>query len=128
MVSHPFDKDQYEHLGLYQDEVTIAELLKSMDYSTAAIGKWHMGEHPNYRPLRHGFDHYYGTMHNIAIGKKAEIYQGDSLTRDSVYYENIHKLITNDAIAFMKEAQAKDSPFFIYLSHYLVHGPERRGR
>ncbi|MBE0654195.1 MAG: sulfatase-like hydrolase/transferase, partial [Bacteroidales bacterium] len=43
VVSHPFDKDQYEYLGLYQDEVTIPELLKPLGYRTAAIGKWHMG-------------------------------------------------------------------------------------
>ncbi|MDA0193511.1 MAG: sulfatase-like hydrolase/transferase [Bacteroidetes bacterium] len=123
VVSHPFDKDQYEHLGLYQDEVTIAELLKPLGYATAAIGKWHLGQHVDYRPLRHGFDQYYGTMHNIAIGKKGEIYEGDSLTGDSAFYENIHKLLTNEAKTFMNKSIEENSPFFMYLSHYLVHGP-----
>lgn len=123
VVSHPFDKDQYEHLGLYQDEVTIAELLKPLGYATAAIGKWHMGEHYNYRPLRHGFDHYFGKMHNIDIGQKAEIYKNDSIITDSVSYEDIHQLLTNEAKRFMQKSQKEDTPFFLYLSHYLVHGP-----
>jgi len=123
VVSHPFDKDQYEHLGLYQDEVTIAELLKPIGYATAAIGKWHMGEHYDYRPLRHGFDHYFGQMHNIAIGQKAEIYKDDTIIKDSAFYENMHELLTNDTKAFMRKSKEEDIPFFIYLSHYLVHGP-----
>jgi len=123
VVSHPFDEEQYEHLGLYQDEVTIAEMLKPMGYSTAAIGKWHMGEHYDYRPLRHGFDHYYGRMHNFHLGQKGETFRGDSLTGDSVLYQNVHQLITNDAKSFMQKAEESNTPFFLYLSHYLVHGP-----
>lgn len=123
VVSHPFDKDQYKHLGLYQDEITIAELLKPMGYATAAIGKWHLGEHYDYRPLRHGFDRYFGEMGNIAIGKKAKIYRNDSITKDSAFYENIHQLLTNEAKMFMQRSKKEDTPFFLYLSHYLVHGP-----
>ena len=118
VVSHPFDKDQYEHLGLYQDEVTIPELLKPLGYATAALGKWHMGEHYDYRPLRHGFDHYFGEMHNIHRGQKAELYRDDAPTGDSVRYEKIHKFITNDAKTFMRKSKEESKPFFLYLSHY----------
>lgn len=123
VVSHPFDKNQYERLGLYQDELTIAEILKPIGYSTAAIGKWHMGEHHDYRPLRHGFDHYFGEMHNIDRGKKAEIYIDDVKSKKSARYENMHELLTNDAKTFMRKSRDENAPFFIYLSHYLVHGP-----
>ena len=40
---------------------TIAELLKSAGYATAAYGKWHLGHQPEFYPTRHGFDDYYGT-------------------------------------------------------------------
>ncbi len=128
VVSHPFDQDQYEHLGLYQDEVTIPELLKPLGYTTAAIGKWHMGEHYDYRPMRHGFDHYFGKLHNFGFGKEGGIYIRDSLTTDSIHYEHMHEQLTNDAKAFMNKSKNENAPFFMYLSHYLVHGPWKPSR
>jgi arylsulfatase A-like enzyme len=46
--------------GLHPDEITIAELLKDQGYATAILGKWHLGDHPNFLPLRNGFDYYFG--------------------------------------------------------------------
>ena len=41
-------------------EVTIASALKDYGYSTACIGKWHLGHLKKYMPLNHGFDFFYG--------------------------------------------------------------------
>ena len=49
-----------EEKGLHADEITIAEILKTRGYATACIGKWHLGDQPEYLPTRHGFDYYYG--------------------------------------------------------------------
>ena len=46
--------------GLNPDEVTIAELAKARGYATAAVGKWHLGDHPTFLPTNHGFDSYFG--------------------------------------------------------------------
>ena len=46
--------------GLSPDHTTIAEILKSVGYSTAAIGKWHLGDLPEFLPTNQGFDSYYG--------------------------------------------------------------------
>ena len=46
--------------GLHADELTIAELLRSAGYATAIIGKWHLGDQPEFLPTRHGFDSYLG--------------------------------------------------------------------
>ena len=46
--------------GLPDSEVTIAETLKNAGYRTACVGKWHLGHRPQYLPLRHGFDSYFG--------------------------------------------------------------------
>ena len=46
--------------GLAKEELTIAEALKSQGYTTACIGKWHLGDQPEHLPRRHGFDYYYG--------------------------------------------------------------------
>jgi arylsulfatase len=46
--------------GIHDDEVLISELLKSKGYKTCAVGKWHLGHHPQFLPLKHGFDRYLG--------------------------------------------------------------------
>src|SRR5688500_9585769 len=50
--------------GLPSSEVTIAKALKPLGYATAVIGKWHLGHQPEYSPLRHGFDQYFGVPYS----------------------------------------------------------------
>ena len=44
------------NIGIHDDEMTIAEVLKQKGYATAIYGKWHLGHHPQFLPTRHGFD------------------------------------------------------------------------
>ena len=45
--------------GLPGDEVTIAQVMKSAGYATAAVGKWHLGFcDERYTPTFRGFDSY----------------------------------------------------------------------
>ncbi|MEX0980692.1 MAG: sulfatase, partial [Bacteroidales bacterium] len=46
--------------GMNAEHVTIAEVLKGAGYKTAAVGKWHLGDLPEYLPTNQGFDSYYG--------------------------------------------------------------------
>ncbi|MCH2205533.1 MAG: sulfatase [Lentisphaerales bacterium] len=46
--------------GLRPEEVTIAEVLKAVDYRTSIIGKWHLGDRQKYLPTKQGFDSYFG--------------------------------------------------------------------
>ncbi|XP_045852257.1 steryl-sulfatase-like isoform X2 [Meles meles] len=52
--------------GLPTSEITFAKLLKDQGYSTALIGKWHLGTHCHnktdfcHHPLSHGFDYFHG--------------------------------------------------------------------
>jgi len=47
-------------VGLSSGEESIAQLLKRRGYATAIFGKWHLGHHPQFLPLQHGFDRYLG--------------------------------------------------------------------
>ena len=47
-------------IGINDSEVTLAQLLKSRGYVTGMFGKWHLGDAPQFMPLRHGFDEYFG--------------------------------------------------------------------
>ncbi|KPF63633.1 sulfatase [Porphyrobacter sp. AAP60] len=46
----------FRNKGLPQSEITIAELLKQQDYHTVHIGKWHLGNSPQFLPNAQGFD------------------------------------------------------------------------
>ncbi len=46
--------------GLPPTEFTLAEILKTKGYSTAAFGKWHMGYNETAIPINRGFDYHYG--------------------------------------------------------------------
>ena len=47
--------------GLSHDEWTIASVLKTVDYNTVFIGKWHLGEDAFSYPINHGYDEMYST-------------------------------------------------------------------
>ena len=130
--------------GLPLEEITIAEVLKDEGYSTAAIGKWHLGHLPKYLPKAQGFDSYYGIPysndmnHNGFFGEylaKAEDpnYFSDVSRFDVPLIENtkeierpanqltITKRYTERAVEFIEKN--KDKPFFLYLAHSLPHIP-----
>ncbi len=55
-------------VGLHPDEVTVAELLREQGYATACIGKWHLGDQPEFLPTRQGFDYYFGLPYSNDMG------------------------------------------------------------
>ncbi len=59
-ASLAFNHGPKANTGIHPDEVTIAELLKGAGYRTMMIGKWHLGDAPEFLPIRNGFDAWYG--------------------------------------------------------------------
>lgn len=55
-------------VGVNPAEHTVAELLKKEGYATACIGKWHLGDQPEFLPHRRGFDYYLGTPYSNDMG------------------------------------------------------------
>lgn len=58
-----------ESVGLPLNETTLAEQLKRANYTTAAVGKWHLGQRRVYLPGSRGFDHYLGIPYSDDMGK-----------------------------------------------------------
>ncbi|MGA9198737.1 MAG: sulfatase-like hydrolase/transferase, partial [Pseudolabrys sp.] len=49
--------------GLPTDEWTLPQALKQAGYSTAMVGKWHLGHaDQKFWPQNRGFDHFYGNL------------------------------------------------------------------
>lgn len=59
-------------VGLSSDETTIAEVLKEAGYQTACVGKWHVGDQPEFLPTAQGFDSYYGIPYSNDMGPGAD--------------------------------------------------------
>ena len=57
--------------GLPHNETTVAEALGSVGFATMAIGKWHLGQQPEFLPTAHGFDEYYGIPYSDDMGGSA---------------------------------------------------------
>ena len=60
-----------QSVGLNPSEVTVAERLKEKGYTTQMVGKWHLGDQPEFLPTRQGFDHYYGIPYSNDMLKKS---------------------------------------------------------
>ena len=54
----------YSENGLSPDEYTMAEMLQGKGYSTACIGKWHLGHKDKFMPNNQGFDYYFGVSYS----------------------------------------------------------------
>ncbi|MCK4751328.1 MAG: sulfatase, partial [Bacteroidales bacterium] len=118
-----FGDDFRRNIGLQQSEITIQEVLKPLGYMTAMYGKSHLGDDPVFYPMRHGFDEYYGSLVNFPIQGTCPVFEGDSVVEQAVRYQDIHSRLTRRTVEFMKRSQQAGKPFFIYLAHYLCHGP-----
>ena len=131
-------------IGLAEGEVTIAEMCKQKGYATACFGKWHLGHHPKFLPLRHGFDEYFGLPYSndmwplhpqhadlpAAAAKRKQAYpplpliEGERIVRAEVTgadQAQLTKQYTERAVTFVERNQ--DRPFFLYLPHTMVHVP-----
>ncbi|GAB5441475.1 MAG: N-acetylgalactosamine-6-sulfatase [Fuerstiella sp.] len=49
--------------GLPTGQKTLANLLHDVGYTTALVGKWHLGGTSRYNPMRRGFDEFFGFLH-----------------------------------------------------------------
>jgi arylsulfatase A-like enzyme len=109
--------------GLNPAETTIAEVLKSRGYATACIGKWHLGDQPEFLPTRQGFDEFFGIPYSDDMTKdkrpeawpELPLMRGDEVIEAPVDRDTLVSRCTSEAIAFIERHHA--GPFFVYLPH-----------
>lgn len=107
---------------LSSDIFTVAKYFKSLGYTTAQVGKWHLGGRRV--PIQeHGFDKVMGYSPGAGTGPPHTWYGPYSTIADldGPEGEYITDRLTDEAINFMKEQQQE--PFFLLLQHYVVHVP-----
>ncbi len=136
--------------GLDPSEITVAEILKEQGYATGIIGKWHLGDQPEFLPTRQGFDYYYGLPYSNDMGPAADGVKSNlgaplpksrgrgqpplPLMRNETVLQRVlpddqQKLVeryTHEAVKFLWDH--RDGPFFLYLPHSAVHWPLYPGK
>ena len=109
--------------GLHPAEVTVAEVLKSAGYATKIIGKWHLGDQPEFLPTRQGFDEYFGIPYSddMTRDKRPDLWPELPLMRNESVIEapadrdTLTRRYTEEAIRWIRDH--KHAPFFLYLPH-----------
>jgi arylsulfatase A-like enzyme len=118
--------------GIPDEEITLAEALKSRGYATMCVGKWHLGHLTRYLPRRHGFDHYFGIPYSNDMDRVKEHEPPVPLVRDETTVEQpadqetLTLRYTEEAVQFLRERAegAKAAhPFFLYLAYTFPHVP-----
>jgi arylsulfatase A-like enzyme len=112
--------------GLPPEEVTVAELLRDAGYETAMVGKWHLGNTPEFMPLRHGFGEFFGVPHSNDQ-KNFFLWEGERPIRERVDQTRLLRRYTDRALDFVARAAERDRPFFLYLAHSAPHVPLHPG-
>lgn len=123
--------DLHNHLmGLPASEPTAADRLKTKGYTSAIMGKWHLGAGAPFRPNRRGFDHFFGFLgggHDYfavdANRPTGEGYQ-HPLQRNAqpASFEGyLTDALSNEAVTFID--QYHEQPFLLYLAYNTPHTP-----
>jgi arylsulfatase A-like enzyme len=119
-----------EFVGLPLNQTTLAQRLKPLGYVTGLVGKWHLGELPQFSPLKRGFDEFWGYLDGAHDYFRSEPggekqmagplqcnYKKPAALTYLTDYEG------NECVDFIR--RHKDSPFFLYASFAAPHTPSQ---
>ncbi len=126
--------------GISAAERTVAQLLKQQGYATMCVGKWHLGDQPEFLPTRHGFDHYVGLPYSndmTGVNKDAlrmgrprlpplPLLRDEQIVEAPPEQDKLTAMYTDEALRFIRTN--RDHPFFLYLPHTAVHTPIHPGK
>ncbi len=104
---------------LPHNEITLAEALKPLGYTSASIGKWHLGGE-GYLPEAQGFDINIGGTHRGSPPSYHAPYNIPTL-EEGEKGEYLTDRMASEAVSFIEEH--KENPFFLYLPFFAVHTP-----
>lgn len=105
--------------GLSAAERTIPKVVKDQNYRTACIGKWHLGNKPDFMPNRH-FDEFYGIPYSNDMDPLPMLKNGLA-TESATAKDLLTPHFTEQAVNYIN--RNSDAPFFLYLAYTAPHIP-----
>lgn len=115
--------------GLPLAETTFPALMKQAGYTTGAIGKWHLGAHPQFHPNKRGFDEYFGALgggHQYFPGDKGGAEYTIPLNRnstDEAQTKYLTEQFGDEAATFVDRHASDGKPWMLYLAFNAPHTP-----
>lgn len=140
--------------GLPANETTLAEVLLPLGYRTMAIGKWHLGQRPQFLPTRRGFQSYFGIPFSqdmgtswwkncVGRGKTSApcdpapttkvgggrpsplpLFANETIVDQPAGLYTLAARYADAATAFFRDSADRGAPFFLYLPFNHIHGPD----
>jgi arylsulfatase A-like enzyme len=118
------------NLGLPPEHPTLPSLLKQAGYGTTLLGKWHLGNLPNFSPLKSGYDHFWGFhnggidyfTHKSGVGPDSpvDLWDGDTQVEQAGYFTT---LLGDRAVKTVTDYAAARRPFLLSLHFNAPHWP-----
>jgi arylsulfatase A-like enzyme len=121
--------------GMPAHETTWAELITTVGYQTACIGKWDVSNRKpiiERMPNAQGFDYYYGAL-GANDGGRVKFHENNEAAGETNDMGSLIRLYTDKSIDFLENKRDKDKPFVLYLAHTMMHtiidaSPKFRGK
>ena len=112
--------------GLPLSQTTLTDRLRAAGYATGLVGKWHLGVRREQRPLRRGFDDFFGFLGGGHDYFDAQgILRADEQAGDIGYATDA---FGREAAAFIERQSAVAKPWFLVLAFNAVHTPMQADR
>ena len=112
------------------EDITIAEMLKTSGYITGVVGKWHIGDYGTALPNKQGFDDFFGMLYShdyrkpyVKTDTVIKIFRNNTAEIFEPHDSTLTGLYTRESINFIKKANRLQKPFFLYLAHNMPHLP-----
>ena len=113
-------------VGLPADTPTLPGQLRRAGYVTTLLGKWHLGDLPDYGPLKSGYDHFWGfrggalDYFSHAMRGQPDLWDGDVKVEEHGYLTD---MIGQRAVQTIKAHKPGDAPFFMSVHFNAPHWP-----
>lgn len=120
VIQNPAPDAGINDVGISTGEITLGEVYQNAGYKTKLIGKWHLGHKPEFFPVKHGFDEYYGILYSNDM-RPVQIIENMDTVEYPVDQSILTKKYTEKAIDFIERNQ--NQPFFLHLCHAMPHKP-----